>query len=290
MAMTIARRLVMAHIVALGLLLAGIIYALRHPELWADHALGRRAFDFSMEFGALLAAAIGAATILAFGFATAGPIHTERILLIAFVGSLTVELIGTSNLPWLGNYTYTDFLGSQFFGRVPYAIPLSTFSMGVASYLLARALLLPRHVRHPDLAIPTLSAWIFTAWILCLGPPVAGEDLTVQFWEWRNGVPHFGLALQNCLLWAAASWIVMAGAHRAWAAGADARRVPIRVPFTLYAANLGFAIGLGISIEFVLPIVLGVAGLVPATLALWQGVGRQPGGAGRRRLRPIHAR
>lgn len=288
--MAVARKLLVAHLVMLALLLGGILYALRHPELWADYMLGRRAFDYGMEYGAPVAAALGAATILAFGFVTAGPIHTEQVFVLAVAGSVGLELIGSSNLPLLGSYLYTDFLGGKLLDRVPYSVPLAAFSMGVSAYLLARAITANRPWSHPELVTSGVATWLFTAWILALGIPTANEDLTVQFWEWQHSIPHFGLALQNCVLWAVASWIVFAAAHRAWGAAAASVATPIGIPFALYAANVGFAMALSASIELILPILLGLLGLIPALFALGYRPGSRPSDAERRGFRPVHAR
>src|SRR5437870_3167852 len=85
---------------------------------------------------------------------------------IGATASLAAELVGTGTGWPFGSYTYGDALGSKVLERVPIAIPLSWFSLGLTSYLLARIVLarLGRATTGP--AALVLGVWIFVVWDL----------------------------------------------------------------------------------------------------------------------------
>ncbi|MDP9470079.1 MAG: carotenoid biosynthesis protein [Chloroflexota bacterium] len=283
----IARVLLACHIAALAFGLGGLLIALPHPELWADSELGRKTFDFGMEYAESLHIVFGALAMFAFGTAILG-LGRTAIFFVASVGlSLGSELIGTGTGWPFGNYEYTSFLGYKVLGRVPFTIPLSWFYMGLASYLLGHLIAAGRGLRPHRAWALGLGVWFLIVWDLVLDPAMAHASMQVKFWEWNETGPYFGMPIQNYVGWAATGLAFMALSRALWRRDPDPARTPAWFPLVVYAANTAFAMALSASVDLWTPILLSaLLGLAPALLAWKPGTPgpTQPGGRRQWRL------
>jgi uncharacterized membrane protein len=267
--MRLARLLLIAHLGALAFGLAGLLVALPRPELWAGDPTAARVFAFGMRYAGSLHIVLGAAAMLAFGWATVGRRRTALFFALAVAASLAAELIGTATGWPFGDYAYTDFLGYKILGRVPFGIPLSWFYLGFAAYLLGGAAA-PRFGLKPG-AVWTVAigAWLLTVWDLVLDPAMANEAMPVRFWEWRESGAYHGTPLKNFFGWAATGLAFMAPSRALWRADVALPPSCARFPFVVYAANVGFGMALAASVGLTGPILLAaLLGLAPAAAAL----------------------
>ena len=268
--MTIAWILLAAHVAAAVFGLAGMLVALRHPELWAGTGIGESAFSFGMRYGGLLQIALGAAAVGAFGVVVIGVRRTAVFFAVSTMCSLGAELLGTGTGWPFGAYTYTDALGPKILERVPVGIPLSWFSLGLTAYLLARLTFLRLGRAAGAAASVALGTWFFVVWDLVLDPAMASSSLPIRFWVWHHEGPFYGMPLQNLAGWAATAALFMTVSRALWRTEVDARHVPPGFPIAMYGVNLGFAMALDASVGLWVPIAMALAlGLVPALL-LWR--------------------
>lgn len=267
--MKTARLLLLAHLIALGFGLGGLLIALPNPELWADSKLGRETYEFGMEYAGSLHIVLGALAMFVFGVKTLGWARTGIFFVLAYGLSLSSELIGTGTGWPFGNYAYTSFLGYRVLDHVPFTIPLSWFYMGLASYMLGRAIVAARGWQ-PALPLTLgLGVWLLIVWDLVLDPAMAHEDLAVRFWEWSETGPYYGMPIQNYVGWAATGLLFMAFSRGLWGSDVDLSRRGVLFPLGVYVANTIFAMALSASVDLYVPIVLSaVLGLLPAFLAL----------------------
>jgi uncharacterized membrane protein len=272
--MRLACLLLIAHLGALAFGLAGLLVALPRPELWAGDPTAARVFDFGMRYAGSLHIVLGAAAMLAFGFATVGRRRTALFFALAVAASLAAELLGTATGWPFGDYAYTDFLGYKILGRVPFGIPLSWFSLGFAAYLLGGAAASRFGLKPGAVWTVAIGAWLLTVWDLVLDPAMAHEAMPVRFWEWRESGAYHGTPLKNFAGWAATGVAFMAPSRVLWRE--DVVLPPRRAwfPFVVYAANVGFGMALAASVGLTGPILLAaILGLAPAVAALvpWSG-------------------
>jgi len=268
--MRVARYLLIAHGVAVGFALLGILVALPHPEIWSSWSWAGSVFSFGMNYAGSLHVVLGAAAMLAFGAATLGWRRT-LIFFVASVGlSLGSELVGTGTGWPFGNYEYTSGLGYKVLGRVPFSIPLSWFYIGLSSYLLGGVILSRREGRLPVWAPVALGAYFLTVWDLVLDPAMAHPSLPIQFWVWHETGPYLGMPLQNFAGWTLTGVLFMAVSRWLWRGEAPFDRIPSGFPFAVYALNMIFAIALSANVGLFGPIVLAtLLGIVPACL-VWR--------------------
>lgn len=270
--MKATRLLVLAHLVALGFGLGGLLIALPNPELWADSKLGRETYEFGMEYAGSLHIVLGAAAMFAFGVKILGWTRTGIFFVVSYGVSLSSELIGTGTGWPFGNYEYTSFLGYKILDHVPFTIPLSWFYMGLASYLLARAVVVRRGWGPTEPLALGLGVWLLIVWDLVLDPAMAHEDLAVRFWEWNETGPYFGMPIQNYVGWAATGLLFMAISRGLWGDVPTLDRSSAWVPLAIYVANTVFAMALSASVDLYIPIALSVVlGLLPALLVIPRG-------------------
>jgi putative membrane protein len=141
-------------------------------------------------------------------------------------------------------------------GRVPVAIPLSWFYMGFASYVLADAIVAARAARNRTVWSIVLGTWLLVAWDLVLDPSMAAPNMQyIHFWVWHESGPYFGMPLRNLVGWFGTGLLFIAVGRLAWNE-ADAPRVPIAVPYAVYAINIVWSMILSVS-----------AGMWPTALA-----------------------
>ncbi len=248
--------------------LAGLLIALPHPEWWAHHRAAVAVFAFGMTYGGALHIATGAAAMFAYGGYVLGWRRTAIFAGVAVTLSLASELLGTrTGLPF-GSYAYTDLLGPKVLERVPVAIPLSWFAVGLACYLLALCAAQRRGWCRPWVAIAG-GAWLLLAWDLVLDPAMAHDALPVRFWIWHRAGSYFGMPLQNVLGWGLTGAAFMAVSRALWRGAPDLRRLPLAVPLALYALNLAFATALSLAVGLWQPPLLALAlGLAPLLVIL----------------------
>ncbi len=256
-----------AYVVALLFGVGGIAIALERPDLWAQLELGRSAYSFGMQWGGVVYIVLGAAALFIYAWSAIGPRRTLIFFLLSVTISLSAELIGTSTGWPFGDYSYTSGLGYKILDRVPFTIPLSWFTVGLASYLLA--LRLRRYLPRRGSSWPPLLAgvWLLVVWDLVLDPAMAHEAMQARFWVWHQTGSYFGMPVINFAGWALTGIAFTATSRWAWRAEPVLRSATF--PYAIYAANILFASALCATVGLWGPIALAfVAGLLPATLAL----------------------
>jgi carotene biosynthesis associated membrane protein len=266
--MRTVRFLFIGHLLALCFGLAGLRIALPNPQLWSGSPGAAWVFAGGMQYAGSLHILLGAATLFVFGLRLIGVRKTLIFFIAAVTISLSSELLGTGTGWPFGAYSYTGGLGWKIAGRVPFTIPLSWFYMGFAAYLLAQ------HIageRRPWRTI-ALAVWLLTIWDLALDPAMAHPRLPVQFWVWHETGPYFGMPIKNFAGWSATALAFMAFSRWLWHADLDPTSYTAAIPLGVYAANMGFATVLSVSVGLWQPPLLAiVCGLLPALL-VW----RQP--------------
>jgi len=206
---------------------------------------------------AVLAAAmvLGALAMLAYGLWALGARRTLLFFCAATLISASAELAGTTTGWPFGGYEYADFLGPKLLGRVPFAVPLSWFTMGFASFVLADTLAVRARWRLRTLWSIVLGAWLLTAWDLVLDPSMAAPQMQyIHFWTWHATGPYFGMPLRNPAGWLGTGPRFIAVGRPLWHAR-PAPAAPIALPFVVYALNVGWATVLSVG-----------AGMWPAAL------------------------
>jgi putative membrane protein len=264
----VALALLAGHAAAVVFGLAGMLVALRHPDLWAGTGVGEAVFSFGMRHGGALHIVLGAATLTAFGMAVVGARRTLVFFAAAAGVSLAAELIGTATGWPFGAYEYARTLGPMVAGRVPLTIPLSWFYLGFTSYLLARVTI--ARAGLPDAAplSVALGVWFLVVWDLVLDPAMAHPAMPMRFWIWHDTGRYFGMPLSNFSGWALTAAVFMSLARWLWGSDVDARRVPIAFPLAVYVLNMLFAIVLTASIGLWGPALLALGAALLPTLAV----------------------
>jgi carotene biosynthesis associated membrane protein len=257
------------HALALVFGLFGILVAIPHPELWAHQPAGAAVFAFAIDKTGGGAMFLGALAMLAYGFSTLGTRRTLMFFCAATLISATAELTGTKTGWPFGGYEYTSFLGPKLLGRVPVAIPLSWFSMGFASFLLADAIAAQRRSRNRTLWSIVLGTWLLTAWDLVLDPSMAAPQMQyIHFWIWHESGPYFGMPLRNLAGWFGTGLLFIAAGRLLWNERV-APLAPPALPFVVYAVNVAWSILLSVAAGMWPTAIAAIAlALLPAALAL----------------------
>lgn len=275
--------LLAAHVLALLFGLGGLLIILPNPALWVGNPLATQVFAFGMQYAGALHIVLGAMTMLAYGVWRLGWQRTVIFFAVSTSLSVSMELLGTGTGWPFGAYEYTEGLGFKIGGRVPYTIPLSWFTMGLAGYLLAHVAM-RRIARRPQEWHSVLGGvWLLTVWDLVLDPAMAHESLPMKFWTWHQTGPYFGMPIQNFVGWAGTGLLFMAISRWLWRSMPQLSAADMRVPFVVYVANMIFAMGLSLSVGLWEPCLLAlVLGVIPAGLALLSHSGgeRQTAGGG----------
>jgi putative membrane protein len=262
------------HAFALVVGLFGILIAIPHPELWAGKPSAAAFFAFAIDKTGGAAMFLGALAMLAFGAYALGVRRTLIFFFAATIISATAELTGTKTGWPFGGYEYTDFLGPKLLGRVPVAVPLSWFSMGFASFVLADSVVARRGWRHRTVWSIVLGTWLLTAWDLVLDPSMAAPQMQyIHFWIWHESGPYFGMPLRNLAGWFGTGLLFVAVGRLLWRERA-APVAPVMLPFVVYAVNVVWSIVLGVSAGM-WPTALAaiVLALLPAAFALGRSRG-----------------
>ncbi|HYZ15142.1 MAG TPA: carotenoid biosynthesis protein [Candidatus Acidoferrum sp.] len=244
---TTAWTLTVLHVLALVFGLFGILVAIPHPELWSGQPRAAAFFAFVLDKAGGSAMILGAAAMFAYGLWALGPRRTVLFFFAATLISAAAELTGTKTGWPFGGYEYTSFLGYKLLGRVPFPIPLSWFSMGLASYVLADAVVAAREVRPRALWSVVLATWLLVAWDLVLDPSMASPRMQyVHFWIWHETGPYFGMPLRNLAGWFGTGLLFIAAGRALWR-DATPPTVRVALPFVVYAANIVWSMVLSLS-------------------------------------------
>lgn len=267
--MSVARWLLVGHIVALIFGLIGMLIMIPNPWIWSSSPVLTSVFVASMEHAGALHIWLGAAVMLVYGVVTVGALRTVLFLAASCGISLGFELLGTGTGWPFGAYEYTAGLGVKVLDRVPYTIPLSWFYMGFCSYLLASTILTQLGVQRRGILSVAFGGWLLMAWDLVLDPAMAHDSLPLKFWVWHQTGAYFGMPLQNLLGWIATGVAFMAVARVLWRGDVEPGQAPPMLPFQVYVWNVVWAMVLSASVGLWGPIILAaVLGIVPAMLAL----------------------
>jgi len=144
-------------------------------------------------------------TIVFFLFSLAHAIHylgrrnASLLFGITFVVSLFFESFNLLSGGWVfGPLIYTHKLGIKFFDLVPLLIPVTWFTVGYLSLLIAERLL----GREPlttgrIIKLALLASVVMTAWDLGMDPMMVNK----QYWIWQVDGYYFGIPLRNYLGW-----------------------------------------------------------------------------------------
>ena len=244
--MRVVKILFFAHLAAMVFGLAGLLVMLPHPELWTWNPYLVATFDFGIRYAGSLHIIFGAATMVLFGLLFVGPRKTLIFFFAATIISLSMELLGTSTGFPFGPYSYTSFLGFKILDHVPYSIPLSWFYMGFTSYILASVivcgLMHGQASRKQTLWSLVLGAYFLMVWDLALDPAMASNYLPLHFWTWHLSGPYFGMPISNLVGWSLTGLTFMGVSRLLWRSDLDAWRIVVWLPFSMYAANIGFAV------------------------------------------------
>jgi len=257
------------HVLALTLGLFGLLVAIPHPQIFAGDpaamAFYARAINNTGGTGMIL----GAIAMLCFGLGAYGPRRTLIFFLAATLISASAELTGTKTGWPFGGYEYTSFLGYKLLGRVPFAIPLSWFYMGFASFALADAIAAYRGWSRRTLCSILLGTWLLTAWDLVLDPSMAAPQMQyIHFWVWHETGPYFGMPLRNLIGWFATGLLFIAVGRLAWCER-SAPFVSVMIPLAVYVTNVLWSMVLSISAGMWPTAVAAVLfSLIPAAFAL----------------------
>ncbi len=262
--MIVAWIFVALHVTALLLGLFGLLVALPHPELFAGNAAATAFYGKAMTSTGGTAMFLGALAMLAFGIRSLGVRRTLIFFSCATIISAAAELTGTKTGWPFGGYEYTNFLGPKLLGRVPVAVPLSWFYMSFAALLLAGAL-----TRGRTLGSIVLGTWLLVSWDLVLDPSMAAPSLQyIHFWIWHETGPYFGMPLRNLAGWFGTGFVFIAAGRLAWNER-TAPRVPLAIPYTVYAVNVVWSMILSVAAGMWPTAVAAIlVSLLPATYAL----------------------
>jgi putative membrane protein len=244
-----------------------MLVALRFPELWAHSDAATQVFSFGMRWGAAVQIGLGALAVWALGVATLGRRSVTTFFGLAVSISLAAELVGTTTGWPFGAYAYGEALGPKVLGRVPYAIPLSWFYLGLASYVLAAHLVGSSGLVRRGWATILVGAWLLTVWDLVLDPAMAHPAMPLAFWTWHETGAYFGMPAGNFAGWALTAATFM-GLHRRLVGEMSPSRSAVRWAAAVYALNLVFAAALDAGVGLWGPLGFAVFGVAAPVLAL----------------------
>lgn len=176
--------------------------------------------------------------------------------------SLGSELLGTGYGVPFGAYQYSNLLGPQWLGRVPGLIPLSWFSMAVASYGISM---------HGKAGGRTrtwirvgFASLLLLCWDLSLDPAMSHAT---TFWVWGSQGPYYGMPWSNLAGWYVTG-IVLSTTLALIGADAWMKLVSPRWLVGFYGANVLLALGMDLAAELWLAVIVTVFALA----ATWAGM------------------
>ena len=257
------------HVLALMLGLFGLLVAIPHPQLFAGDPAAMAFYAKAINTTGGTGMILGAIAMVLFGLARYGVRRTAIFFVAATAISATAELTGTRTGWPFGGYEYTTFLGYKLLGRVPFAIPLSWFYMGFASFALADAIAAYRGWQRRTLWSIVLGTWLLSAWDLVLDPSMAAPQMQyIHFWVWHETGPYFGMPLRNLVGWFGTGLLFIAVGRLAWRER-EAPTVPVAIPLAVYGANVLWSMVLSMSAGMWPTALAAIAfSLIPAAFAL----------------------
>ncbi|MGI8508404.1 MAG: carotenoid biosynthesis protein [Gemmatimonadaceae bacterium] len=192
--------------------------------------------------------------------------HTDARWLPAFgllyVLSLASELLGTGYGIPFGVYHYSALLGPEWMNRVPVLIPLSWFSVAVASYGIAT---LGRSAGQSRTRMRVgFASLLLLCWDLSLDPAMSHATM---FWVWGAQGPYYGMPWSNLAGWYITGVVL---ATTLALVGADTWMLSLSPRWLrgFYGANLLLALGMDIAANLWLAVVVTAVALSVTLIAL----------------------
>jgi putative membrane protein len=242
----------------------------RHPELLATMPSAAGAYGTALRLLPMLHVWIAFAVLAAYLVRATGTRWTGAFALL-YVISLSSELLGTGYGIPFGEYHYTPMLGAEWLARVPVVIPLSWFSMSVASYGIARQAL--GHSATPRSWMPVLlGSLLLLCWDLALDPAMSHATF---YWVWGAHGPYYGMPWSNLAGWYITGGVlitvlVLTGGD-AWVARLSPRWLTV-----FYGTNLFLALGMDLAANLWLALGATLLALAATYALMRAGRGRAP--------------
>ena len=261
------------HLVALLFGFAGLVVFAPFPQLWAGNPLGNAIFQALLGSSATLQIFFGAATMLLFGLLYIGARKTIIFFASSTLITLSMELFGADiGFPFSATAS-TTYPGIKVAGFLPYAVLLSWFYIGFASYLLANRLVSRFGLRRQTLWSLSVGAYFLVAWELALNAAMANVQPARQALAWHEYGSYFGMPMRTLLGWIVNGLIFLSVSRLLWREGLNARSRANRaawLPFGVYTANTGFVmvLNIGVGLWFV-SLISAFLVLLPESLVLF---------------------
>jgi putative membrane protein len=247
---------------------------------WLQTPSNQAVMRVGYTYGGQTTVVLGAISGFAFLAACIGMSRTWKVFAVAFVLSLTSELLGTgTGLPF-GVYGYTDQLGYKIAGLVPFNIPTSWFYMLVASLAICGRFLPAKDDAVSKWWWALVGGLVLTAWDVSMDPAM----VKTTHWVWSVpdlskassftrliGTPFFfGMPLTNWLGWLLTGILVARAMLALVPPSVWVRAVaPFRLPVALYAVNGLLPLAICFAQDMVLAGVLGAIAMgIPLVAAL----------------------
>lgn len=246
----------------------------RHPALVASVPGAARWYGVAMALFPALQVWLAFLVMAGYLARTAGARWLPAFALLYGI-SLTSELLGTGYGIPFGAYHYTPLLGAEWMGRVPIVIPLSWFTMSLASYGIARRALGTSVGTSPGgrpAARILFASLLLLCWDLALDPAMSHATL---YWVWGAHGPYYGMPWSNLAGWYVTG-IVLVGVLVTIGADRWIARLSPRWLAGFYAANLALALGMDVAAGLWLAVFVTLGALVVAAALMRARVSRAP--------------
>ena len=245
-ALSVARHPVDAGLLAVffgftAIVVAGYASFGRHPELVATVPGAAPWYGVAMSLFPVLHVWLSFAVLAVYVTRKVG-VAWGLSFFALYAVSLGSELLGTGYGIPFGAYSYTPLLGAEWLGRVPVVIPLSWFTMAVASYAVARRSIAGQLPRNRT-AVIAAASMLLLCWDLSLDPAMSHATL---YWVWGAHGPYYGMPWSNLAGWyvtglVLATLLMLLGGDR-WI-----MRLSTRWVAAFYAINLLLPVGMNVA-------------------------------------------
>lgn len=236
----------------------------RHPELLTRFPSAAPAYGTALRILPPLQV-WGAFLVLAAYLTRHAGVRWIPAFVLVYALSLTSELLGTGYGIPFGAYHYTPMLGAEWLGRVPVVIPLSWFSMAVASYALARGA-----TTRGATARILLASLLLLCWDLALDPAMSHATI---YWVWGAHGPYYGMPWSNLAGWYVTG-IVLAAVLALLRADRWIARLSPRWIAAFYGGNLVLALGMNVAAGLWLAVIATCVALAGAVALIRPHVAR----------------